>query len=35
MEWVILVLVVPVILIPVVLLFGFAGCSYDPQVLPT
>lgn len=27
-EWVVLVLLVPVILIPVVLLFGFAGCNW-------
>ena len=27
MEWVVLLLLVPAILIPVVLLFGFAGCG--------
>jgi len=37
MEWVILVLLVPAVLLPVVLLFGFAGCNQvfgnDPTVL--
>lgn len=30
MEWLILLLLVPAILVPVVLLYGFAGCSYTP-----
>jgi hypothetical protein len=30
MEWQIVLLVVPAIVVPVVLLFGFAGCSFDP-----
>ena len=29
MEWVVLVLLVPAILVPVVLLWGFAGCSFS------
>ena len=31
MGWLVLVLLVPAIVVPIVLLFGFAGCSYDPQ----
>jgi hypothetical protein len=31
MEWLVLILLVPAILVPVVLLWGFAGCSFDPQ----
>jgi len=32
MEWLILLLLVPAIVVPVVLCFGFAGCSFDaPQ----
>ena len=31
MEWLVLVLLVPAILVPVVLLWGFAGCSFDPN----
>jgi len=36
MEWLILLVLVPAILVPVVLLGGFAGCSilYDPDNLP-
>jgi hypothetical protein len=30
MEWLILLLLAPAIVVPVVLLFGFAGCSYEP-----
>jgi hypothetical protein len=30
MEWLILLLLVPAIVVPVVLCFGFAGCSFDP-----
>jgi len=30
MEWLILLLLAPAIVVPVVLLFGFAGCSYSP-----
>jgi hypothetical protein len=35
-EWLLLVLVVPAVLVPLVLLGGFAGCSilYDPDNLP-
>ena len=33
MEWVVLALVVPAVLIPVVLLWGFAGCDFNPGVL--
>jgi hypothetical protein len=35
-EWLILLLLVPAIVVPVVLLFGFAGCSilYNPDKLP-
>jgi hypothetical protein len=29
MEWLILLLLVPAIVVPVVLFFGFAGCSFD------
>lgn len=32
MDWLILVLGVPAILIPLVLLFGFAGCAPSPGV---
>src|SRR5215831_10278498 len=31
-EWLILVLLVPAIVVPVVLLVGFAGCSFRPGV---
>ena len=31
MDWLVLLLLVPAIVVPIVLLFGFAGCSYDPQ----
>ena len=30
-EWLILSLLVPAIVVPVVLLAGFAGCSFDPR----
>src|SRR5262249_25626549 len=30
-EWLILLLLVPAIVVPVVLLIGFAGCSFDPD----
>ena len=30
MEWLILLLLVPAILVPVVLMCGFAGCSFEP-----
>jgi hypothetical protein len=30
MEWLILLFLAPAIVVPVVLLFGFAGCSYSP-----
>lgn len=35
-EWVTLVLLIPAIVVPIVLLFGFAGCSilFDPAKLP-
>jgi hypothetical protein len=32
MDWLILILGVPAILIPLVLLFGFAGCSAGASV---
>jgi hypothetical protein len=31
MEWLILLLLVPAILVPVVFLCGFAGCKFDPR----
>jgi hypothetical protein len=31
MEWLILCLLVPAIVVPLVLLWGFAGCTFDPQ----
>jgi hypothetical protein len=31
MDWLVLLLLVPAIVVPIVLLFGFAGCSYNPQ----
>lgn len=34
MEWLTLILVVPAILVPVVLLWGFAGCSFSVHVPP-
>jgi hypothetical protein len=34
-EWLILLLLVPVIVAPVVLVVGFAGCSFAPRVEPT
>jgi len=34
MEWLILILVVPAILVPVVLLYGFSGCSFKPAPAP-
>lgn len=34
MEWLILVLVVPAILIPVVVLWGFAGCGFSAHAAP-
>lgn len=34
MEWIILLVIVPVIVVPVVLLYGFAGCTFDPSVQP-
>jgi hypothetical protein len=33
MEWLVLFLVVPAILVPIVLLFGFAGCKYTTPTL--
>jgi hypothetical protein len=35
MEWLILLLLVPAILVPVVLLCGFAGCKFDPRPVDT
>jgi hypothetical protein len=34
MEWLILCLLVPAVVVPVVLLWGFAGCSFQPGVAP-
>ena len=31
MEWLVLLLVVPAILVPIVLLYGFAGCEFEPR----
>jgi hypothetical protein len=31
MDWLLLFLVVPAILVPMVLLYGFAGCSFEPR----
>ena len=31
MDWLVLLLLVPAIVVPIVLLFGFAGCSSHPQ----
>jgi len=33
-EWLILLLVVPAIVVPVVLLVGFTGCSFEPGTVP-
>ena len=33
MDWFVLALVVPAVLIPVVLLWGFAGCDFDYEIL--
>ena len=35
MEWLILFLLVPAILMPVVLLCGFAGCGFNPSASPS
>jgi hypothetical protein len=32
MEWLLLCLLVPAVVVPVVLLWGFAGCKFDPQL---
>ena len=32
MDWLLLVLLLPAIIVPIVLLFGFAGCTYTPPV---
>jgi hypothetical protein len=34
MEWLALLLLIPLIVIPLVVLFGFAGCSFEPGVAP-
>lgn len=34
MEWFVLLVVVPLILVPVVLLWGFSGCDFQEGVLP-
>src|SRR5262249_38072191 len=34
MEWLILLVLVPAILVPVVLLFGFSGCRFSPRGAP-
>ena len=34
MEWLILLLLVPAIVVPVVGLWGFAGCSFQPKAAP-
>jgi hypothetical protein len=33
-EWLLLLLLVPAIVVPVVLLFGFAGCSFEHGIAP-
>jgi hypothetical protein len=35
MDWLILVLVTPLIVVTLVLLRGFAGCKFDPQIVTT
>ena len=35
MEWLTLVLLIPAILIPLVLLLGFSGCSFEPGRAPS
>ncbi len=35
MEWLVLVLLVPAILVPVVLLWGFTGCKFEPGRAPS
>ena len=34
MEWLVLVLAVPAVLIPVIVIWGFSGCSFSPVILP-
>jgi hypothetical protein len=34
-EWLLLLLLVPAIVVPVVLLFGFAGCGFEGQAFPS
>ena len=34
MEWLILLLLVPAVVVPVVVLWGFAGCSFQPRASP-
>lgn len=35
MEWLVLIVVVPAIIVPIVMLFGFAGCSSFGEDIPT
>lgn len=30
-DWIVLLVLIPAIVVPVVLLYGFAGCSFDPR----